>query len=32
VVSKDIPAHSLAAGAPARVLRTLEMPDDWVRF
>jgi acetyltransferase-like isoleucine patch superfamily enzyme len=26
VVTSDIPAHSIAAGAPARVLRTIEYP------
>ena len=24
VVTRDLPAHSVAAGAPARVLRTIE--------
>ena len=31
VVSKDIPANSFAAGAPARVVRALEIPEGWVR-
>jgi acetyltransferase-like isoleucine patch superfamily enzyme len=32
VVSKDIPANSLAAGTPAQVIRELMIPDGWVRF
>jgi maltose O-acetyltransferase len=31
VVTRDIPPNSFAAGAPARVLRKLEIPDGWVR-
>lgn len=31
VVTQDIPPNSFAAGAPARVIRKLEMPDGWVR-
>lgn len=31
VVSKDIPANSLAVGAPARVLRALDIPEGWLR-
>jgi acetyltransferase-like isoleucine patch superfamily enzyme len=31
VVCTDIPPDSLAAGAPARVIRKLDLPADWVR-
>jgi acetyltransferase-like isoleucine patch superfamily enzyme len=31
VVTRDIPPNSLAAGAPAQVIRKLELPDGWVR-
>ncbi|PTY06248.1 acyltransferase [Opitutaceae bacterium EW11] len=31
IVSRDIPPRSVAAGTPARVLRTFECPDDWIR-
>jgi maltose O-acetyltransferase len=31
VVTKDLPAHVLAAGTPARVVREIETPNDWVR-
>lgn len=31
IVTGEIPARSLAAGSPARVIKTLRMPDDWVR-
>ena len=31
VVTRDIPPGSFAAGAPARVIRKLELPDGWVR-
>ncbi len=31
VVSRDIPPACFAAGAPARVIRKLEIPDGWVR-
>jgi maltose O-acetyltransferase len=31
VVSRDIPPNSFAAGAPAQVIRKLEIPDGWVR-
>ncbi|KQR78359.1 acetyltransferase [Burkholderia sp. Leaf177] len=27
----EIPAKSLAGGSPARVIRTLDVPDDWIR-
>lgn len=32
VVSRDVPPHCFAAGAPARVIRKLEIPDGWVRL
>jgi acetyltransferase-like isoleucine patch superfamily enzyme len=31
VVTKDIPPKVFAAGAPAKVIRELELPDGWVR-
>jgi maltose O-acetyltransferase len=31
VVTKDIPPRCFAAGAPAQVVRKLEMAEDWVR-
>ena len=31
VVTRDIPPDSFAAGAPARVIRKLDIPDGWVR-
>jgi acetyltransferase-like isoleucine patch superfamily enzyme len=31
VVTRDIPPNCFAAGAPARVIRKLELPDGWVR-
>ncbi len=31
VVTRDIPPNSFAAGAPARVIRKLEIPSGWVR-
>ena len=31
VVTRDIPPNSFAAGAPARVIRKLEIPGGWVR-
>jgi maltose O-acetyltransferase len=31
VVCTDIPPNTLAAGAPARVIRKLDLPADWVR-
>ena len=32
VVSRDIPPRCFAAGAPARVIRKLEIPDGWARW
>ena len=32
VVNKDIPANSIVAGAPAKVLRTYETPEGWFRY
>lgn len=31
IVTGEIPPKSLAAGAPAKVIKTLEIPDDWIR-
>jgi acetyltransferase-like isoleucine patch superfamily enzyme len=31
VVTRDIPPNAFAAGAPARVIRKLEIPDGWFR-
>jgi len=31
VVVKDIPENVLAAGAPAKVIRKLDIPDSWIR-
>jgi acetyltransferase-like isoleucine patch superfamily enzyme len=31
VVTSDIPPSSFAAGAPARVIRKLELPEGWIR-
>jgi acetyltransferase-like isoleucine patch superfamily enzyme len=31
IVTKSIPARSVAAGAPAKVIDTFECPDEWVR-
>jgi acetyltransferase-like isoleucine patch superfamily enzyme len=31
IVTGEIPPKSLAAGSPARVLRKLEIPDEWIR-
>lgn len=31
VVVKDVPAKVVAAGAPARVIRTIDCPDNWIR-
>ena len=31
VVTKSIPPNSFAAGAPAQVLRKLDIPDGWLR-
>ena len=31
VVTGEIPPKSIAAGSPARVIKTFEAPDDWIR-
>lgn len=31
IVTGEIPAKSLAAGSPARVIKTLNVPDSWLR-
>ena len=31
VVTRDVPPQSFAAGAPAQVIRKLDLPDGWVR-
>jgi hypothetical protein len=31
LVTGEIPAKSLAAGSPARVIKTLNIPDGWIR-
>lgn len=31
VVTRDIPRNVFAAGAPAKVIKTLDLPDGWVR-
>lgn len=31
IVTRSVPPHSLAAGVPARVIRELDIPDDWRR-
>lgn len=31
IVNRSIPGKSLAAGCPAKVIKTLNIPDDWVR-
>ena len=31
IVTEDVPARTLVAGAPARQIRTLEVPDGWRR-
>ncbi|WP_372642003.1 DapH/DapD/GlmU-related protein [Hyphomicrobium sp.] len=31
IVTSDIPARTVAAGAPARPIRSLEVPDGWRR-
>jgi acetyltransferase-like isoleucine patch superfamily enzyme len=31
IVTGDIPAKSLAAGTPARVIKRLNVPDNWIR-
>jgi maltose O-acetyltransferase len=31
IVTKSVPARSIAAGVPAKVVGTLDCPDDWIR-
>ena len=31
IVTGEIPPKSMVAGAPAKVIKTLDIPDDWVR-
>jgi acetyltransferase-like isoleucine patch superfamily enzyme len=31
IVTADVPPKSIVAGSPARVIRTLECPNDWIR-
>jgi acetyltransferase-like isoleucine patch superfamily enzyme len=31
IVTKSIPARSIAVGNPAKVIKTFDCPDDWVR-
>ncbi|WP_168121087.1 DapH/DapD/GlmU-related protein [Paenibacillus sp. HB172176] len=31
VVTRDIPPNVLAGGAPARVIREIDVPEDWIR-
>jgi acetyltransferase-like isoleucine patch superfamily enzyme len=31
IVTRDIPANVLAGGTPAKVIREIDVPDDWIR-
>jgi acetyltransferase-like isoleucine patch superfamily enzyme len=32
VVTRDLPPKSVAVGSPAKIIRELDVPDDWVRL
>jgi acetyltransferase-like isoleucine patch superfamily enzyme len=31
IVTKDVPERAIAVGNPAKVIKTFDCPDDWVR-
>jgi acetyltransferase-like isoleucine patch superfamily enzyme len=31
IVTKDVPERSVAVGNPAKVIKTFDCPDDWLR-